>query len=61
MSDLVGNPKDWFSHNMAHINFVGLETLMLHAKFQDHQTSSSEEKDLWRFIQYIGMAAILVM
>ena len=34
---------------------------MLHAKFQDHRTSSSGEKDFLKFLPYMGMAAILVM
>ena len=34
---------------------------MLHAKFQDHRTSGSGEKDFLRFLPYMGMAAILVM
>ena len=34
---------------------------MLQAKFQDHRTSGSGEEDFWRFLPYIGMAAILVM
>ena len=34
---------------------------MLHAKFQDHRTSGSGEKDCLRFLPYMGMAAILVM
>ena len=35
---------------------------MLHAKFQDHRTSSVLEKKIFkRFLQYMGMAAILVM
>ena len=34
---------------------------MLHAKFQDHKTSGSGEEDFYRFLPYIGMAAILVM
>ena len=34
---------------------------MLHAKFQHHRTSGSEEEDLQRFLLYMGMAAILVM
>ena len=34
---------------------------MLHAKFQDHRTSSSGEEDFLRFLPYIGMAATLVM
>ena len=27
MSDLVGNPEDWFSHNEAHIVFVAASSL----------------------------------
>ena len=34
---------------------------MLHAKFQDHRTSSSGEEDVQRFLPDMGMAAILVM
>ena len=34
---------------------------MIHAKFQDHRTSSSGEEDFLRFLPYLGMAAILVM
>ena len=34
---------------------------MLHAKFQDHRTSSSGEDDFLRFLPYMGVAAILVM
>ena len=35
---------------------------MLHAKFQDHRTSDSGEEDFFfRFLLYMGMAAILVM
>ena len=33
---------------------------MLHAKFQDHRTSGSEE-DVLKFLPYMGMATILVM
>ena len=33
---------------------------MPHAKFQDRRTSGSGEEDFLRFLQYIGMAAILV-
>ena len=40
-------------------NFVELESSMLHAKFQDHQTSVSEEEDFRRFLPYL--VAILVM
>ena len=31
---------------VIYINFVQLESLMLHAKFQDHRTSGSGEEDL---------------
>ena len=31
---------------IIHINIVGLEYLMLHAKFQDHRTSGSDEEDV---------------
>ena len=34
---------------------------MLHAKFQDHRTSSSGEEDFYKFLPYMGMAAILVI
>ena len=34
---------------------------MLHAKFQDHRNSGSGDKDFYRFLQYMGMVAILVM
>ena len=44
-----------------YIKFVKLESLMLHAKFQDHRTSGSGEEDFLRFLPYMGMAAILVM
>ena len=37
--------KSRFSHDAAHINFVELESPMLHAKFQDHRTYGSEEED----------------
>ena len=30
---------------IIYINFVELESLMLHAKFQDHKTSGSGEED----------------
>ena len=43
------------------INLVELESLMLHAKFQDHRTSGSGEENCLRFLPYMGMAAILVM
>ena len=44
-----------------YINFVELESPMLHAKFQDHRSSGSGEEDFLRFLPYMGMAAILVM
>ena len=44
-----------------YINFVELESPMLHVKFQDHRTSGSGEEDFLRFLPYMGMAAILVM
>ena len=44
-----------------YINFVELESLMPHAKFQDHRTSGSGEEDFQRFLPYMGVAAILVM
>ena len=34
---------------------------MLHAKFQGYRTSGSGEEDLYRFLPYMGVAAILVM
>ena len=34
---------------------------MLHAMFQDHRTSGSGEEDFFKFLPYMGMAAILVM
>ena len=37
-----------------------LESLMLHAKFQDHRTGSGKAI-FQRFLPYMGMAAILVM
>ena len=46
---------------IIYINFVEVESLMLHAKFQDHRTSGSGEEDFLRFLPYMGMAAILVM
>ena len=44
-----------------YIYSVELESLMLHAKFEDHRTSGSGEEYLQRFLPYMGMAAILVM
>ena len=46
---------------IIYINFVELESPILHAKFQDHRTSGSGEDDFLRFLAYMGMAAILVM
>ena len=44
-----------------YINFVKLESPMLHAKFQDHRTSVPGEEDFYRFLPCMGMAAISVM
>ena len=41
-----------------YINFVELESPMLHAKVQNHRTSSSEEEDFQRFLPYVGMLAM---
>ena len=46
---------------IIYINFAELEPPMLHAKFQDHRTSGSGEEHFYRFLPYMGMAAILVM
>ena len=35
---------------IIYINFVGLKSPILHAKFQDHRTSGSEEEDFKRFL-----------
>ena len=45
---------------MIYTNFVDLCSLMLHAKFQNHRPSGSEEEDLKKML-FIAMAAILVM
>ena len=42
-------------------NSVELESLVMHAKFQDRSTSGSGEEDFQRFLPYMDMAAILVM
>ena len=34
---------------------------MLHTKFRGNRPAGSEEEDFKRFLQYMGMAAILVM
>ena len=44
-----------------YINFVDLESPMLHANFQDHMTSGSGEEYFKRFLPYNGVATILVM
>ena len=49
------------SRVIIYINFLELESPMLHAKFEDHRTSGSGEEDFLRFLPYMGMAAILVM
>ena len=46
---------------IIYINFVELESPMLHAKFQDHRTPGSGEEEFLRFLPYMGMAAILAM
>ena len=40
---------------------VVLTYTMLHTKFQGHRSTDSEEKDILRFLPYMGMAAMLVM
>ena len=35
---------------IIYINIVELETPMLHAKFQDHKTSGSEEEDFYLLV-----------
>ena len=45
---------------IIYINFVELESVMLHdANFQDHLTSGSEEKHFQRNLPYMGVTAIL--
>ena len=46
---------------MIYTNFVDLRSIMLHAKFQNHRPSGSEEEDFNFFLLSIAMAAILVM
>ena len=46
---------------IIYINFVVLESQMLHTKFQGNWLSGSGEEDFLRFSTYICMAAILVM
>ena len=33
----------------------------MHTKFRGNRPTGSGEEDLWRFLPYMGMAAILVM
>ena len=37
MSDLVGNPEDWFSHNEAHMTFKDLKCLVVQVIFYPTQ------------------------
>ena len=46
---------------MIYTNFVELHCQILHAKFQNHRPSGSEEENFLRFLLFIAMAAILVM
>ena len=46
---------------MIYINFVELHCLMLHAKFQNHRPSGSEQEDFLRFLLFKAMVAIFVM
>ena len=43
------------------MDFDELESSLLHAKIQDHRTSSSMKEDFKKFLPYMGVAAILVM
>ena len=40
---------------------VVLTYMMLHTKFQGHQSIGSGEEDFLRFLPYMGMVAMLVM
>ena len=40
---------------------VVLQNMMLHTKFQGHWFIGSGEEDFFRFLPYMGMAAMLVM
>ena len=42
-------------------NLVVLAYSMLHTKFQGHGPIGSGEEDFFRFLPYMGMAAMLVM
>ena len=50
---------------MAMVNpvwsFEQIWYLMLYNKFQGHRPLGSTEGDFWRFLQYMGLEAILVM
>ena len=46
---------------IIYTNIVELESTMLHAKFQDHRTAGSGKEDFFKFLPYMGMAAISVM
>ena len=46
---------------MIYTNFVELNRLLLHAKFQNHRPSGCGEEDFQRFLLFIAMAAILVI
>ena len=41
--------------------YVELECQMLQAMLKDHMTSGPGEEDLWKFSQYLSMAAILLI
>ena len=43
---------------MIYTNFVDLCSLMLHAKFQNHRLSGSEEDDFKKFLLFIAMVAM---
>ena len=46
--------------DIVYKNFVELEPQMRDAKFQDHRTFGSGEKEFYRFLPYMGMAGILI-
>ena len=43
-----------------YINYVKLESLMLHAKFEDHMASGFGVED-FKVLPYMGLVATLVM
>ena len=45
---------------MTYTNFVELQTLMLHTKFQGNWPSGSGEEEFLRFWAFVSMTAILV-